>query len=359
MDVSELLKKTGKYKSTEVVKDVESIVDTGNMMVFDSELVSNTRDGEVLKSQCRSNVQLLVNDLWKLPVISKDEAVVVTLPKSTVTRFPREKPVPKPKEETKWEKFAREKGIVKRKRERMVFDDAAQEYKPRFGYKGINQNDKPWVIPLSDQADPYEDPYAKLAEEKKARVEKNEKQRVKNLKLANKANGFAAPTADEIVDGNSKEAKQAEREAKKEKIMKGLTATKFATASYGKFDKKLADEPKQLAKKKTVGNRVKREPVVGSIQTEQSKYMSVLKKITGKDDILNAKKAANRTLYGENSNNTSSFAGKHKTMKQGKKRSSSGGKKSMKSSSGKGGAKGMKTKGGKVSVKGLGKRKSK
>jgi regulator of ribosome biosynthesis len=58
----------------------------------------------------------------------------VTLPAPTTT-LPREKPLPKPKEETRWEKFAKEKGIVKRKRERMVFDETAQEWKPRFGFK--------------------------------------------------------------------------------------------------------------------------------------------------------------------------------------------------------------------------------
>jgi regulator of ribosome biosynthesis len=56
------------------------------------------------------------------------------LPKPT-TVLPREKPAPKPKEETRWEAFAKEKGIKKRKRERMVWDEEKKEWAPRWGYK--------------------------------------------------------------------------------------------------------------------------------------------------------------------------------------------------------------------------------
>lgn len=65
-------------------------------------------------------------------------------------RLPREKPIPEAKPQTKWEKFADMKGIQKRKRSRMVFDEDAQEYKPRFGY-GSKANEEPAVIELPDQ----------------------------------------------------------------------------------------------------------------------------------------------------------------------------------------------------------------
>ena len=41
-------------------------------------------------------------------------------------RLPREKPLPKKKELTKWQKYAQEKGIQNRKRDRMVWDEASQ-----------------------------------------------------------------------------------------------------------------------------------------------------------------------------------------------------------------------------------------
>jgi len=43
-------------------------------------------------------------------------------------RLPREKKIPEAKSQTKWEKFAESKGIQKRKRSRMVFDEDKDEY---------------------------------------------------------------------------------------------------------------------------------------------------------------------------------------------------------------------------------------
>lgn len=51
------------------------------------------------------------------------------------TRLPREKPVPEDKALTRWEKFALERGIRKRKKDRMAWDEAAQEWRPAWGYK--------------------------------------------------------------------------------------------------------------------------------------------------------------------------------------------------------------------------------
>jgi regulator of ribosome biosynthesis len=59
---------------------------------------------------------------------------IAHLPKPT-TPLPRAKPLPAPREPTKWEAFAQRKGIVKRKRGREVFDEEAGEYRRRHGYK--------------------------------------------------------------------------------------------------------------------------------------------------------------------------------------------------------------------------------
>ena len=110
-----------------------------------------------------------------------DVGPVAVLP-NQIFRLPREKPVPEPKGETVWEKFAKEKGIKKRKRERMVFDESTEEYKPRFGYKGINQGvDEHAIVEVKDGQDPYADPWAAARQDKKARVDKNEKHRQRNI----------------------------------------------------------------------------------------------------------------------------------------------------------------------------------
>jgi regulator of ribosome biosynthesis len=51
------------------------------------------------------------------------------------TPIPREKHIPTDKAQTRWEKFALEKGIKKKKRERMVWDEDKKEWRPRFGFK--------------------------------------------------------------------------------------------------------------------------------------------------------------------------------------------------------------------------------
>lgn len=48
------------------------------------------------------------------------------------------KPLPAANKETRWEKFAKEKGIQNRKRARMLWDEEAQEWRPRWGYKKAN-----------------------------------------------------------------------------------------------------------------------------------------------------------------------------------------------------------------------------
>lgn len=109
------------------------------------------------------------------------------LPEGT-TRLPREKRIPEPKAETKWEKFAKEKGILKRKRERMVWDETFQEWRPSWGYKRANNGDLDMgIVEVKAGKDIYEDPWGKAMQEKKERVKKNLRQQQDNLKRAGKA----------------------------------------------------------------------------------------------------------------------------------------------------------------------------
>ena len=61
--------------------------------------------------------------------------------------LPREKPIPPPKKLSKWEKFAQTKDIQNRKRERMVWDDDTNQWRPRWGYKRDAEL-KDWIVEL-------------------------------------------------------------------------------------------------------------------------------------------------------------------------------------------------------------------
>ncbi len=94
----------------------------------------------------------------------------------------REKPCPEPKPETSWEKFAKQKGIKKTKKERMVYDDIAKQFVPRYGYKGINQGiDDHVIVEVKKGEDPFADPWASAKVEKKERIAKNEQKRARNI----------------------------------------------------------------------------------------------------------------------------------------------------------------------------------
>lgn len=69
----------------------------------------------------RDNTQLLINSIWELPTERIDECIVAKLPKPT-TVLPRLRKVPGPKPLTKWEKFAKEKGIKKKKKDKKEYD---------------------------------------------------------------------------------------------------------------------------------------------------------------------------------------------------------------------------------------------
>jgi len=78
------------------------------------------------------------SSLFSLPTVSSPEGPLGQLPTPT-TQLPRAKPLPKPKPPTKWEKFARAKGIQSQRRDRKVWDDESQTWVPRWGWKGRNK----------------------------------------------------------------------------------------------------------------------------------------------------------------------------------------------------------------------------
>ncbi|KAI8993186.1 ribosomal biogenesis regulatory protein [Pilobolus umbonatus] len=189
MDVTEILEAhKSKFDPITVEKLVPLEFDVNLLTAFDtgaldeSLIKQNDQIEQYIKDLTRDNTQLLVNELFKLPVQSADAGVLAQLP-NRISILPREKPLPKDKPLTRWEKFAKVKGIQNKKRDRMVLNEETGEYSPRWGYKGAKKEgklDEDWLLPVPDHGDPMEDQYAKVREEKKGRVEKNTKRRRRN-----------------------------------------------------------------------------------------------------------------------------------------------------------------------------------
>ncbi|XP_067938251.1 ribosome biogenesis regulatory protein homolog isoform X2 [Watersipora subatra] len=273
--VKSVLENEAQFKTTAVSKPLDVDLDIGSLLAIDTNLVDEkclrkTTKSNYLCDLNRDNVQILLNKIWELPTERVEDAIVAALP-SPVIEIPREKPLPKPKQETKWEAYAKLKGIQKKKKERMVWDETHKEYRPAWGYKRANDETKEWMIEVPDNADPFEDQYEKRKTAKKERVAKNEYQRLKNLAKNNK--GVTSG------DGLTPSAKQS-----KDQVNLALTVAKASTASAGKFTKAL---PKEHEVKKPKGKKRKFESNTGSLSDEKTRQLNVLNSLSSKQPKLN------------------------------------------------------------------------
>lgn len=314
-----------KLKSISVQKELDLEFDIGNLLACDKNRIDlrefrEQKKEDFLRSLARDNAQLLINEIWKQPTERVQEAIVVKLPEPA-TPLPREKPPPKAKPPTKWEQFAKLKGIQKKKKTNLVWDETAKEWKRRWGYKRAKDDTKEWLIEVPETADPNEDQFAKRVKAKKERVAKNEYNRLKNIARAQKGKvpvmGLATST-----------------QQSKDELSLAVSVARTSTASVGRFQDRL---PKEKAPKNT-GKKRKFEPLIGDFSSERHKQLELLKLMDGKKPKLDITKAVNKQMREEDREEA---AAKYK--KRAGKKGRKGG-----NMSGKGKGKGGKGKGGKA-----------
>merc|ERR1719341_1665208 len=264
--------------STVVTKPIQPELDhmlaiDPNQTEFSEEKMPSEEDLMELGRDC---AQLLINSLWQLETERVEEAVVAHLPPPTFV-LPREKPCPKPKPMTKWEKYAKEKGIdKKKKKDRLVWDDVVSKWVPQFGYKKVvAEQEKNWMIPVKGNAPDDEDPFEKLAESKREKVAKNELQRLRNLAKVKKVN---VPSLG-VVPSTAKPGTEMRAVSQSEDLRKAAEVAKSSTASLGKFQK---DLNKKLE---------------ASAETEKAKSLRVLDSITNKEPRLDMDAAVNKQIF--------------------------------------------------------------
>lgn len=107
---------------------------------------------DYLMSTARDGAQALINSLWSLQTTPSQDGPVAKLP-PPITQLPRAKPLPKPKPMTKWEKFAKAKGIQHKTRDRKTWDEEKQEWVNRWGWKGANKDkEEQWLTEVPANA---------------------------------------------------------------------------------------------------------------------------------------------------------------------------------------------------------------
>lgn len=246
MDVRALLAK-GKSERPSIAVDKEDdlMYDLGHLYAYDpspideAEMASGSE--AYLLRMTRENVQLLTNRLYETMHASGSKASI-KLPKPEMA-LPREKPLPESKAVTRWERFAKDKGIVKKKRSKMVWDEDSQSWAPRFGYgraNSTNDTAENWVVEAKAGDDGSVDPFEARAGAKKAKLGKQKRQEERNR--------LEAAHAAAMGQSGSTSFK---REEKKAYLKQAISAAQVSTASIGRFDRALPGEPSKTAGKRT------------------------------------------------------------------------------------------------------------
>ncbi|KAF8497553.1 ribosome biogenesis regulatory protein-domain-containing protein [Russula emetica] len=280
MDVSDILTShASKQKSILVEKDIPPDVDAGFLTVTDTNpLDKESYDNErevYLQENARDGVQLLIASPFSLPAVSSPEGPLGQLPTPT-TQLPRAKPLPKPKPPTKWEKFARAKGIQSQRRDRKVWDEESQTWVPRWGWKGRNKAEETqWLHEVPANADVDYDPSKEARVARKAHMAKNEQQHLKNLARSQHGQASTAMATTTKAPGALSE--------RKGEIQRTLAMTRSSTASMGKFDRILEGEKKRGVKRKF-------EPTERSVEAEKSANLALIRKLENSSSSKRAKR---------------------------------------------------------------------
>lgn len=164
--------------SVTVEKPTPYTYDLGHLSTTDANPLPPSKDllsqplpsrNEVLKSIARDGAQSLLTTLLtssNTNIQSTSESLLMLLPPCEDTdRTPRWKPLPKPKEPTKWEQFAKKKGIGKfggnlkggaaleDRRKNAVYNEETGKWEKKWGYKGKKEGgvQDDWLVELDSK----------------------------------------------------------------------------------------------------------------------------------------------------------------------------------------------------------------
>lgn len=273
-------------KSVNVTRTIPPVIDNHLLTIFDDNIIDPKQS---TLDRCRDATQLIMNRIFEdLPHEQIEGSTYAILPKTQQNIFlPREKPCPEAKKKTKWEQFAETKGIQKRKKSRLVYDEDTKQWIPSWGYKSKrHQKDKEWAIEVPKNMDENTDMFKRRSDAKKSRVDKNEFQRLRNIaRNSTKKADTSKLGVNPVAGGNKSDLDKAFHIAKK------------STASLGKFDKKVSkmeDEGREKGKKRKFQDNT------GSTgQNERDRFLSIAGEISKGKAVLNTRKATGRFMAGE------------------------------------------------------------
>lgn len=222
----------------------------------------------------RDNTQLLLNGIWELETERLDENIVAKLPKPGFA-LPRARKLPEPKALTKWETFAKAKGLKKTPKDKKVWDDELRKWVPTFGYQKFKADrEKNWMIEVPKNVDPMTDMFQKKKDAKDERVAKNEINRMRNIAKARKVE---IPRTGFLGEGT----------ASSKDLLTAVTVAKSSTASVGKFQDKLPKEKvaRGIGVKELIPGAKRKLIQTGSEKTQQIELVSKILNKKPKMDV--------------------------------------------------------------------------
>ncbi|KAF1422564.1 hypothetical protein FQV23_0012846, partial [Spheniscus humboldti] len=185
--------------------------------------------------------------------------------------------------------FARLKGIRRRKRTSLVWDEQAREWRRRWGYRRAGGDPaRAWLAEVPEGADPEEDQFARLRREKRERVARNELNRLRNLARAHRA-ATAVPAAPLHPTGHQN----------REELARVARVARVSTASLGRFQPRLPKEPVEPPSRSGGGRKRRFEPLLGNLAAERSRQLELLRDMGSKKPVLDITRAVNKQLRQE------------------------------------------------------------
>ena len=278
---------------TSNVENRENIFyDTRRLVIVDSNNILNQKNNEkeltetIMMNKAKQNYISFASSLFD--ILSKQQGQEkedldydkapdeLTLPEAIIT-LPRSLPIPVAKPLTKWEKYKQEKGIVQRKRSRMVYSEEVGDWVPRWGRGSVKkiQDSMNWAM---EEKEPGVNPFEQKSNEKQLAKAKQLKRQMKNEEYAKKVlnskkEGNNNKNSNNNINNSKSEPKQklskkqrkalkAQKEIQKlnddkKNLSKRLEQVQKSTRSMGNFDKKLKNEKEiNLLKKKRVSKDI-------------------------------------------------------------------------------------------------------
>jgi regulator of ribosome biosynthesis len=144
--------------------------------------------------------------------------------------LPRYRKLPEPKVLSRWEQFAKAKGLKKTKKDKKVYDEVLDKWVPTYGYqhnKAIKEKD--WLLEVPKNVDPMTDMFQEKRDLRQEKIAKNEINRMKNVARASK---IKLPRAGFVGEAS----------ATSKDLLTAVSIAKNSTASVGKFQDKLPKE---------------------------------------------------------------------------------------------------------------------